>query len=117
MVAVRGAVAQQHVVQAQQARQAADPVQLRRGQRVPRMGVGRRQGGRIAEQLPLVVAGDGRQPQREQPLQGLARPQRAGGDVAQVDDAVAAAPGDVVEHCIQCRQVAVDVRQCGQTHR
>jgi hypothetical protein len=63
-----------------------------------------------------VIAADGRQIERHQPLGGFARQQRARDDVAQVHDEVHPAPPDVGEHGVECEEVSMDVGNRGNSH-
>jgi hypothetical protein len=64
----------------------------------------------------VVVAADGADAEFGQEIEGFARPERAGDPVAEVEDVVHAAGGDVGEDGFQGEEVAVDVGDDGEAH-
>lgn len=114
-----GSVAQEDiVVEPQGGGQRPEPCALARVEPVVGVAVGRAHPlGRLLQQLPLVIAADSRQAERHQQVGGFRRPQRPGKDVAEIDDAVAAASPGIRQHRLQRGEVAVDVRQRGDAHQ
>ena len=66
-------------------------------------------GGRLADQLAVVIAEDLDPILRHEELSGLFGPERAGEVVAEVEDALDAAALQVGSDCLEGGQVAVDV--------
>ena len=116
-VVVRRAVAAEHVAGRTHAgRQRREPAALRRGQPQGGMAVGCAHAFERTQDLALVVAADRGQGKRHQAVGRLHRPQGSRDDVAEVDDEIHLRPGDVRQHRLQGRQVAVDVGDGGQAH-
>ena len=65
----------------------------------------------------VVIAAHRRPAERVQPFHRLARPQRSGDAVAEIDEKIgAAAPGEIGEHGFEREDVAVDVGKDGYSH-
>jgi hypothetical protein len=63
-----------------------------------------------------MVATNGQAVGGHEQIADLARPQRAGDTISQIDYAIDAAVRDVGEHSLQRWQVPMDVRDDGDTH-
>ena len=73
-------------------------------------------GRRHREQLALVIAGEVKPVLGHQSLRRLARQQRAREAVPQVHHRIDAAMAEILDHGLQSREVAVDVREEGDPH-
>jgi hypothetical protein len=116
VVAGRAMHAQQARCGLQRGGQRAQPIELCRRQRGGGVAVACRHALRTErEQLAFVVACERGPVARHQPSGGFARPQRAGDDVAQVQEGVGIAR--VGHHRFQCEQIAVNIGHDGPAAR
>ena len=98
--------------------QGPEPIQLDRTQLLKSIAIGRAVlGGRLADQLAVVVAEDVDPILRHEELGGLFGPERAGEVVAEVEDALDAAALQVGDDCLEGGEVAVDVGEEGEEAR
>lgn len=69
------------------------------------------------EQLAFVIAANGGQAEGFEEVGGFGGPEGAGEEVAEIDDRVNAAVGDVGENGFEGGQIAMDVGDGGEAHR